>query len=236
MRQAKNRLPLFLPMKKISAILLSGGIGSRMGITTPKQYLPLAGKIIALYSYELLCQIDRIKEVIVVCDTEYQPHFKCRHFAQPGERRQDSLYNGLQHVSTDSDYVLIHDAARPLVKKEDVEALIDAGLECGAACLATPVKMTIKQADLKCMVIQTLPRNSLFEIQTPQILKKDLLIAGFQKAEKQNLTVTDDVSLAELVSHPVKLVMGSYENIKVTTPEDLLFAENVLSEYVDCPL
>ncbi|MBS0629662.1 MAG: 2-C-methyl-D-erythritol 4-phosphate cytidylyltransferase [Verrucomicrobia bacterium] len=217
----------------VSAILLSGGIGSRMGITTPKQYLPLAGKIIALHSYELLKQIDRIKEVIVVCDTEYKSHFKNGKFAEPGERRQDSLFNGLQHVSEDSEFVLVHDAARPLIKKEDIEAVIDAGLKFNAACLATPVKMTIKQADHNCMVIQTLPRDTLFEIQTPQVLKKEFLIRGFEKAEKQNLTVSDDVSLAEILGLPVKLVMGSYENIKVTTPEDLLFAENVLSEYVD---
>ncbi len=207
-----------------------------MGITTPKQYLPLAGKIIALYSYELLHQLDQVKEVIVVCDTEYQSLFKNGIFAQPGERRQDSLFNALQHVCKDSEYVLVHDAARPLVRKEDVEAVIDAGLKFGAACLATPVKMTIKQADQSCMVIQTLPRDSLFEIQTPQVLKKELLIAGFEKAEKQNLTVSDDVSLAELIGHPVKLVMGSYENIKVTTPEDLLLAENVLNEYVNCQI
>jgi len=223
-------------MKTISAILLSGGIGSRMGITTPKQYLPLAGKIIALHSYELLKQIEMIKEIIVVCDPEYKPLFKGGCFAQPGERRQDSLYNGLQHVSEDSEYVLVHDAARPLVKREDIEAVIEAGVSHEAACLATPVKMTIKQADLNCMVIQTLPRNTLYEIQTPQVIKKELLHAGFERAEKQNLTFHDDVSLAEIMGCPVKLVMGSYENIKVTTPEDLLFAENVLSEYVDCQI
>lgn len=205
-----------------------------MGITTPKQYLPLAGKIVALYSYELLKEIDQIDEVIVVCDPHYQSQFKNGKFALPGERRQDSLFNGLQQVSKDSQYILVHDAARPLVKPEDIEAAIDAAIEYGAACLATPVKMTIKQAGNDCMVIQTLPRETLFDIQTPQVIRKDILIKGFEKAQKEKITVSDDVSLAELIGHPVKLVMGSYENIKVTTPEDLLLAESVLFEYAHC--
>lgn len=204
-----------------------------MGITTPKQYLPLAGKIIAMYSFELLRQIDRITEVIVVCDSDYQSLFKGGLFALPGERRQDSLFNGLQIVSKDSQYVLVHDAARPLLKREDVESVIDAATEYGAACLATPIKMTIKQADCNGMVVQTLPRDTLYDIQTPQVLKKEILLKGFEKAQKEAITVTDDVSLAELIGRPVKLVMGSYENIKVTTPEDLLVAENILSEYID---
>ena len=214
----------------ITAILLSGGVGSRMGLSMPKQYLPLAGKPLALHCYKLLKFCPLIAEVIVVCEPSYQSLFYGARFALPGQRRQDSLYNGLLEVSQDTNFILVHDAARPLLNEDDLEKIIETGQKVGAATLATPVKVTIKQADENLMVIQTFDRSSLYDIQTPQVINKNLLLKGFEKAIENDLTVPDDVSLVELISHPVQLVMGSYENIKVTTPEDLPLAENIIRE------
>jgi len=201
-----------------------------MGEVTPKQYLPLDGKPIALHSFTTIAQSDLVAEVVVVCDQHYEHHFHGARFARPGPRRQDSVFHGLQAISPDTDLILIHDIARPLLAEEDLENVILEGNLHGAATLATPVTSTIKIADEKLMVTQTLDRSFLYNIQTPQVLKKKILLEGFAKAHAEEITVTDDVSLAELTSSPVKLVMGSRDNIKITTPEDLVFAENILRE------
>lgn len=215
---------------KLSAILLSGGKGTRMGASSPKQYLPLMGKPIALYSFECLLYSPLICEIIVVCEPTYESLFCGVQFAKPGHRRQDSLYNGLKKVSKDCDTVLVHDIARPLLNEEDLQNVILTGEKFGAATLATPVKVTIKEANSDHMVVKTLDRSALYNIHTPQVIKKEILLKGFAVAIEKEITVSDDVSLAELISHPVKLVMGSYDNIKITTPEDLTFAENILRE------
>jgi len=205
----------------ISAILLAGGSGTRLQSTTPKQYLPLKGKILACHSLEILLVHPAIAQVIVVCASEYRPHFAAYgvDFAEPGERRQDSLFNGLQLAQCEA--ICVHDAARPFITAEQLTELFAAGEETGAATLAVPMKATVKRGSSNALVIETLPRETLWEIQTPQFLHKNVLAKGFEHADKHNLTVTDDVSLAELIDHPVKLVLGSAKNLKVTTPEDL---------------
>lgn len=212
----------------VSAILVSGGVGLRMGGPTPKQYLPLGGKPIALFSYDVLKACDAISEIIVVCAESYRRLFRDSSlFANPGERRQDSVANGLKMASCD--YVLVHDAARPFIDLDLVRALIDAGLQYGAATAALPIKFTVKRG-VSNQVIETLDRSQLYEIQTPQILKRDLLEAGLKMADLKGITVTDDVSCAELLGHPVQLVKGLEKNIKITTPFDLTIAEKYLCE------
>jgi len=217
----------------LTAVLLAGGIGSRMGTTTPKQYLFLKDKPIVLHSFHLLQNVPEIEEIIVVCDPLFNAHFPGAIFAKPGSLRQESLYNAIAHISPKTDLVLTHDAARPLIKIENVIRVIEAGKKYGAATLATPVKVTIKEVDQNLMVIKTLDRSNLYDIQTPQVIKKELLIKGFQKIKKENLTVTDDVSIAELLAHPVKIVTGSPSNIKITTKEDLQLAEKILCEQLE---
>lgn len=209
----------------ISVILLAGGTGARMQASLPKQYLPLKGRPLALHSFDLLQAYGR---VVVVADPAFRHFFNgVAEFALPGARRQDSVFNGLSLCR--EEWILIHDSARPLIGKEEVDQLIEQAKIWGAAALACPVKMTIKQADSQAQVIKTLDRASLWEIQTPQMIHRDILLGGFAKAHQDNLTVTDDVSLAELIGKPVKLVRGSYRNIKITTPEDLTYAERLLA-------
>jgi 2-C-methyl-D-erythritol 4-phosphate cytidylyltransferase len=205
-----------------------------MGSNTPKQYVPLEGKPIALYALEALRSCPYIHEIIVVCARPYQSIFQRDNneivFAQPGRRRQDSVFNAFQLVSEECPLVLIHDAARPFILQEDMSRVIRAGEKYGAATLASPVTSTIKRADSSGMVEETLERKTLYAISTPQVLRKEILTEGFARVQKSGETVTDDVSLAEVINRPVKLVMGSDSNIKITTPEDLDIATVYLSK------
>jgi len=219
----------------VSAIILAGGKGTRMRSSTPKQYLPLGGKPLALYSLELFASCPAINEIIVVCDLSYQslfiPNYPNLLFASPGERRQDSVYNGLQRTSNPSQkthLICIHDSARPLATPSDLMNVLAEAQKHGAAVAANPVKNTIKECDFQGFVKRTLDRSKLWEMYTPQVVESSLLKKGFEIAINNNLTVTDDVALVELTGHPVKLVKGSYSNIKITTPEDLPLAETLL--------
>ena len=214
-------------MKKpfISLIFLAGGQGNRIGTALPKQFLPLDGKPMARHSFEMLFSLLAIDEIIVVCEETYTSYFpEATTYASPGKERQHSVESGFQKVSETCDYVLIHDSARPFIQKEDVDKLLTEGIPLGAATLGVPVKYTIKQTFPDQTVQNTLYRSQLFEIQTPQLLKRDLLKRGLEVANEKNLILTDDVSLAELIGHPVKIITGSYQNLKITTPEDLEFA------------
>jgi 2-C-methyl-D-erythritol 4-phosphate cytidylyltransferase len=209
-------------------ILAAGGIGSRMGSVIPKQYLNLCGKPIALHSFELFCHLDAIDELVVVCEKKFRSLFitdkKKVLFADPGERRQDSIYNGLQNASPNASWICTHDAARPLVQEKEIVALLKQGKKTGAAALAIPLISTIKRCNKDLIVEQTVDRSSCWEIQTPQILRRDLMEKGFAFAYNHQLNVTDDVSLAELIQAPVAIVPSSPSNFKITLPFDLTVA------------
>jgi 2-C-methyl-D-erythritol 4-phosphate cytidylyltransferase len=221
-------------MTHLTIILLAGGKGSRMNSETPKQFMPLRGKTLITYSLEVLKSIPNVKEIIIVCSDQFRDFFSRYSsdirikFATPGLRRQDSVYNGLKISTEDTDYVLIHDGARPFIKRDEVLEVIEQAILHGAATLSTPLKFTVKEKNADNFINKTLNRESLCEIQTPQVIKKNLLKTGFENAHKHNIEVTDDVSVVEHLTC-VKLVMGSYQNIKITTPEDLSLAENFLN-------
>lgn len=216
--------------KKISVILLCGGKGTRMGEAIPKQFLLLKNKIIALYSFDFFLRLEEVDEIIVVCDQKYRYFFKSDKnltFAHPGERRQDSVYSGFMMIKNRENLVCIHDSARPFVKKEDLTNAIKEAEKYGAAALGAKTKNTIKHCE-KNFVEKTLERDSLLEIYTPQIIAWDLLEKGFSFAIKNNISVTDDLSLVELIGHKGKIVESSSENIKITTPLDLKLAKAIL--------
>ncbi|MDP1881132.1 MAG: 2-C-methyl-D-erythritol 4-phosphate cytidylyltransferase [Parachlamydiaceae bacterium] len=223
-------------MKPFSVVYLSGGVGTRMRREIPKQYLIIDSKPIALYGFECFLTLPEVEEIVVVCEEKYENFFNSLaqprsihlQFARPGDRRQDSVLSGIQKLKNNP-LVCIHDSARPFIDKDLVRRVVNAGHEHNAATVGMPVKMTIKKCDALKMVTETPQRDFLWEIQTPQVVRLDLLKEGFEFVKKHQQTVTDDVSLVELIGKPVQLVEGSYFNIKITTPEDLVTAEQFVT-------
>ena len=220
--------------KAVSVILLAGGRGTRMGTSTPKQFLSIHGRPLAKYSFDLFATIPSVAEIIVVCPPPFRHIFETQtsvnvKFAEPGRRRQDSCYNGLQQVSDQSSLVCVHDAARPCATHSRIQNVIDAARRHGAATLGFPVKNTIKEADGNQFVSRTPDRSRLWSIHTPQVIKTELLHQGFEHARQEGLKVTDDVSLVENLGLPVKLVIDQPSNIKLTTPEDFAVVQDNLA-------
>ncbi len=214
----------------ISLILLAGGKGSRMKSPIPKQYLPLKGKPIIRHSFDVLTDLPEISEWIIVTEKEGQKYFsniKKTQFALPGNKRQESVYQGFIKTSPQADLILIHDSARPFIEKSLVQKVIEQGMKHGSSVLATPIDTTIKEVDSDFYVIKTLERSKLWKMQTPQALKPEILKKGFKIAHQKKITVTDDVQLAELAGYPTKLVLGSEKNFKITTPLDYQIAQHV---------
>lgn len=163
--------------------------------------------------------IERVRKLAKKLDFE-----KVKCVIVGGERRQDSTFNALRTLEG-SEIVLVHDGARPFVDEGMIERAVSAARESAAGAAAVPVKDTIKVANSDMTVMETPPRESLWAAQTPQSFRYDLLIGAHTQVEHD---VTDDAVMIEAVGHPVKLFMGSYDNIKVTTPEDLHIAEAIL--------
>ena len=142
-----------------------------------------------------------------------------------------SVYNGLRALSADVDFVIVHDGVRPFVTDETIFDCLTAADEYGAAVAAVPVKDTIKLANENCFITETPKRERLWAVQTPQVFRKSLLEGGASDSPRAHqLTGTDDAALVEQLGFPVKLVMGSYANLKITTPVDLRVAEVLLSD------
>lgn len=216
----------------IGAILVAGGIGRRMGSPIPKQFLPIQGRPIAQRSLDLLLSLPEIVEIAIACHSDYRPLFEADprlRFADPGERRQDSVENGLAALSPQIDLVLVHDAVRPLVSQAITQQALEIGGQWGAAVVAVPLVFTVKEVDQDLLVLRTLNRSTLWEIQTPQVVRRPLLEEGLRRAEVEGWEVTDDASLIERLGHPVKIVEGCRSNLKITTREDLAIAEGLLA-------
>lgn len=217
-----------------SVVLLAGGKGVRMNAPLPKQYLTIHHKIIALYSFEVFLQMPEVQRIVIVCDPAYQHVFESvpshipLDFALPGSERQDSVYHAIQKLKHNP-LVCIHDAVRPCISPVLVRKVVQAAAESGAAFLGVPSKATVKMRINHVSSFQTLPRHDLWEAQTPQVIDLNLLKQAFLYAHEHSLTVTDDVSLIELLELPVKLVEGEDRNIKITTSTDLQLAHLLLS-------
>jgi 2-C-methyl-D-erythritol 4-phosphate cytidylyltransferase len=224
--------------QKITALLLAGGVGSRLKSPIPKQYLSLDEKPLVQYSLDLFSSLKEISSITIVCYPEFQKKFDLKgekpvQFALPGKERQNSVESGY-FSSPLSDYFLIHDTARPLIQKAEILKLLEEGLPIGAATLGVPITSTVKQINQDRLVKKTLNRSELFEIQTPQLLRADLLKRGLEKAKEDKKLYTDDVSLAESLGHPVKIVTGSSSNFKITTDQDLFVARQlIIKRYAD---
>lgn len=224
--------------EKSVAIVLAAGSGSRMKSDTPKQYMDLAGKPVIYYSLHAF-EVSSIDEVILVVgenEVDYnRDHIvekynftKVRKIVVGGSERYFSVYNGLKAIDY-ADYVLIHDGARPFITREILDKVLCNVKEYDACVVGMPSKDTIKIADEKNKVVSTPDRNYTWIIQTPQAFSYSLIMKAYNKiigminaGEGQAINITDDAIVVEYTSdHPIKLVKGSYFNIKITTPEDI---------------
>lgn len=225
-------------MSGTSAVIPAAGRGERFGRGSNKVFALAKGKPLLAYTLDAFEQCAEIDEIIIVAAepeiedirsiAESFKISKMKAVVAGGSHRQDSVQRGIAAVSDASDIVAIHDGARPLISQDTIKATISAARELGAAVAAVPVIDTIKSADLDGIVASTLDRSSLWAIQTPQTFQKSLLLSAYEQAKSDGFYATDDAALVEHLGHPVKLIMGAYDNIKVTTPQDLDFVETRL--------
>jgi 2-C-methyl-D-erythritol 4-phosphate cytidylyltransferase len=233
--------------KRFAAVVLSAGVGKRMGSEVPKQYLLINKKPVIYYSLKAF-EESPVSEIILVtgkddvdyCCTEIVEKYQLRKvtaIVPGGAERYDSVYEGLKAVRQ-ADYVLIHDGARPMVTSDIIARCMEAVQKEDACVAGMPVKDTIKRVDENEYTEETPDRRFLWQMQTPQTFSYPLILEAYEKlqqqlkeAPEQLPTITDDAMVAEYFLHKkVKLVRGSYENIKITTQEDLLCAELFLKK------
>lgn len=218
----------------VSAIVLAGGRGKRMGFVQSKQYIDLNGKPILYYTLKRFINNPNIDKVILVipedemefCQKEVLDKYslKVDSVALGGKERQDSVYNGLKKAEG-SDIVLIHDGARPFVSEKIIDYGITYAKLYGAAAPGVMPKDTIKVKNTKGFSIETPERSNLVAVQTPQVFNYEMILKCHEKVRENRLEVTDDTMVAELFGNDVYLYEGEYTNIKITTPEDLILAQ-----------
>lgn len=211
---------------KYSTVIVAAGTGSRMGLGYNKVYAPLQdGKSILMHTIEVFQKDEDCIEIVVVTEADDFRKMICGTWpekvvlAKGGASRQESVYHGLLAVK--EDVVMIHDGARPYVSKENLDALKEALGEHKAACLMVPCKDTISVVKDGC-IVEALDRSTLRAAQTPQVFERDLILSCMKKAFAEGFTGTDDCSLVLRYSNEkIVVIEGSYENIKITTKEDL---------------
>ena len=223
----------------VCAVVPAGGTGIRMGGTVPKQFLELNGKPILYYTLKTLQDCGIISELILVVPEKEYDNACTDWLGKPeivtkvvvgGKKRQDSVYNGFCELSQKTEIVLVHDGVRPFLSHQMIQKSVDAAREYGAAITAIPVNDTIKRVDDSGLVSQTVDRDGLWRVQTPQVFRYELLQEAFKKANSEKFYGTDEGTLIEHLGKPVKVVEGSEQNIKITRPEDLRLSEILISK------
>lgn len=220
---------------KTVAVIAAGGSGKRLGADISKQYLSLGALPVVVRTLDVFARVDAVNEIIVVVperDLEFVREKIVEEYSIPkigvvvagGPQRQDSVANALAALTDPCDIVVVHDAVRPFVTSTMITDVIEEASKTGAASIGVRAKDTIKETDDKRLVKATVPRHNLWLTQTPQAFRYDLLVHAHARAKEESFYGTDDASLVERLGVPVRMVAGSYENIKITTPEDLRIA------------
>jgi 2-C-methyl-D-erythritol 4-phosphate cytidylyltransferase len=224
---------------KTTAIIVAAGKGKRMEKNINKQYILLRDKPVIAYTLEVFERVELIDEVILVvgegeigyCQKEIINRYKIKKVSAViagGKERKDSVNRGLSAVKPDCKIVVVHDGARPFITEDIIEASIKEAERWGAAAAAVPVKDTVKRVNRNMEVMGTLIREELWAVQTPQTFHFILLKEAYGQEIADLWNITDDAMLVERLGHKVKIFKGAYENIKITTPEDLDIAEGIL--------
>jgi 2-C-methyl-D-erythritol 4-phosphate cytidylyltransferase len=221
-----------------TAILVAAGKGTRMG--ADKLFLELAGRPVIAHTWQRFNDAKCIDEIVVIVGEARHQEFEALAakfgFQKPfrtvagGAERQDSVWNGLEALSSKTEIAAIHDAARPCVTDATIAATISAAQQTGAAVAAQPITDTIKETGDGRTILRTLDRSKLWAVQTPQTFRVDIIRRAISEARKRNLIFTDDTAACELIGQPVQLVSCPTPNPKVTVPGDLPFVELLLRQ------
>jgi 2-C-methyl-D-erythritol 4-phosphate cytidylyltransferase len=236
-------------MNRVTAILPAAGLGTRMGAETPKQFLELDGVPILIFTLRRLAACPAITDFVIATRAEEVDSVAARiaqeklgrpvHVVRGGDTRQDSVANTLVKVPPDADLILVHDAVRPLVTRDQIERVIAEALICGAAILGVPAMDTVKEvkratpqggaADV-ALITATIPRERVVLAQTPQVFRASLLLEAFARARQDGVSASDEAGLVERLGRDVHVVAGSERNLKITRPGDMQLAAFYLRE------
>jgi 2-C-methyl-D-erythritol 4-phosphate cytidylyltransferase len=225
---------------RIVAVVPAGGTGKRMGAGAPKQFLMLGGVPLMAHALRALERAPSVTEIVLVVPKAEQARAlsevverhgfkKVRKVVPGGATRQESVHHGLNEVDEDVEIVVVHDAVRPFVTEDLIERSIEAARKHGGAIAAVPMKDTPKQVGPDGLIQRTLDRHELWLAQTPQTFRRALVVEAYRKADVDRLHATDDAALVERLGHQVAIVQGSWDNMKITTPEDMILAEAMLA-------
>ncbi len=230
------------PPQKNAAVIVAAGSGTRMGTEIPKQFLTVSGKPVLVYTLLKFNENQHISEIVVVTKEEYISYCqelvrtfdigKVTAIVTGGDTRQQSVLNGINNVSDNADNVLIHDGARPLVSDQTISKCAIALQNNKACAVGVPMKDTIKYSDNGEFIDRTVDRSRLWQIQTPQCFDRQLALRYHKMAANDGFEATDDCMLFEHYGERVALVEGEYENIKITSPQDIFVMEGLLGDNI----
>ena len=224
----------------VSAVIAAAGNSTRMGGGKSKQFLDLLGKPAVSYTLSAFQNCDLVNEIIFVCRLQDRDEllsvvntygiskFKCA--VNGGETRAQSVNNGISELNEKATHILIHDGARPLILPDEISKTVLKAFECSACAIGIPVVDTIKVVSKNGEILSTPDRKSLFAVQTPQVFEKELYFKAICNSENLGEEITDDCKLIEMLGEKVCVVCAESENFKLTSPEDILYAEAVLKK------
>jgi 2-C-methyl-D-erythritol 4-phosphate cytidylyltransferase len=222
----------------VAALVLAAGRGERLGHALPKAFVPLAGRTLIEHSIRALAESGSIDSIVPVLAPGERTRWKdlglesIQGLTDPvegGAERQDSMQAGLEALPDEIEFVAVHDAARCLVAVEDIQAVVSAARQAGAAILGERVRDTIKRV-VDGLIVETPARDEFWAAQTPQVIRRDWLSEAIAAAGRTGRLGTDDAQLVEWSGHPVRMVESRFPNPKITRPEDLVLAERMLEK------
>jgi 2-C-methyl-D-erythritol 4-phosphate cytidylyltransferase len=233
-------------MNRVTAILPAAGLGTRMGADTPKQFLSLDGVPVLFFTLRRLAACPSITDFVIATRAEEVDSVtagiasenlgRSIHVVRGGDSRQDSVANALAEVPSEADFILVHDAVRPLVTLNQIERVIAEAEACDAAILGIPAMDTVKEvkrASLPtdvALITATIPRERVVLAQTPQVFRASLLLEAFARARQDGVTASDEAGLVERMGRDVHVVVGSERNLKITRQGDMELAEFYLRQ------
>jgi 2-C-methyl-D-erythritol 4-phosphate cytidylyltransferase len=213
-------------------IIPASGSGIRFTSNTPKQFIKIEGKELIAHTLERFNAVQKVDSIIISTQKKFFDKIikivfeknivKVTKIVEGGERRMDSVYNALMNLNCKkNDFIIIHDAVRPYVSKNLIERLIKETKKSNSVIPGMLISDTVKRTDKKLIVKNTIPRENLYRVQTPQVFRYDILVKSFEKAYRENYMGTDEAAIVENAGYKIKLIEGETENIKITVKEDL---------------